>query len=72
MKTYATNKAKARKENMQTIKLTKEEDAMYNKFMGKYLNICDDVLVGEKETIRELKAMFPRLKKLLKKGVKIQ
>ena len=57
---------------MQTIKLTKEEDAMYNKFMGKYLNICDDVLVGEKETIRELKAMFPRLKKLLKKGVKIQ
>jgi hypothetical protein len=56
---------------MQKIKLTEEEDNMYNKFMGKYLNISNNELKAEEETIRELKEMFPRLKKLLKKGVKI-
>lgn len=53
------------------IKLTVEEDLIYGKLIGDYLNFGYTDLMAEKLCIRDLKKIFPRLNKLIKKGLKI-
>ena len=68
-----TLKIKKRNEEikMKKLKLTVDEDLMYSKLMGDFLNLnyCD--LNAERLTIKELKKQFPRLRKLIKKNTKI-
>ena len=56
---------------MKKIKFTLNEDLMYGKLMGDYLNMGYSDLKAEKFVIRDLKEQFPRLRKLLKKDTKI-
>lgn len=53
------------------IKFTEQEDLMYSKLMGTYLNLGNSNLQAEKLTLEEMKEIYPRLKKLLNKNVKI-
>lgn len=53
------------------LKLTTNEDLMYGKLMGDFLNLGYSNLKAENLTIRELKKQFPRLRKLIKKDTKI-
>jgi hypothetical protein len=60
-----------RKIRYKKIKLTDEENIFYNKRMGSYLNLGQRELAAERQTIKEMKEEFPRLKKLMVGNYKI-
>ena len=47
------------------ITLTENEDLFYSKRLGTYLSLGEKTLKAEKQTIEEMKEVFPRLQAVL-------
>lgn len=65
------NKKEVKFDDEGKLMLTKEEDDVYGKLMGDFLEAGYDEDEAEKETIKDMKKKYPRLKNLISKKTKI-